>query len=526
VSQVRPKPNRLTADNADGANTEKNSRLPLPSSPPCAKSAVKNSEPEIAAEPPALPRGWANVTIQDVCFLNPGLPLRLSPDADVSFVPMAAASEVGQITSRHIRKFREVAKGYTPFVNDDVLWAKITPCMENGKSAIASDLTNGTGFGSTEFFVLRSNGSILPEFLHRFIRQKRFRTAARKTMNSAVGQARVPKSFLLSSPIPLPPLAEQRRIVARLEALEARSRRARALLAEVPAQLAQARQSLLAAAFRGDLTAEWRNKNQSTESGAALLDRLRTERRKHWETAELRKMRARGKVPIDDTWKSRYVEPSASDCTDLLPATWTWACLIELEEGDRKSGYGVLKPGPHEPTGIRMLKSGQIRHGWVDLSEDYRISAELDAEFAKTRLRGGEVLINLVGASIGRSAVAPAETAGCNLSRAIGMIPVPRQIAVYVQFVLGSPVCQRLIIEKTGGSAQGVLNMEEVRSLAIPLPPEAEQDEIVRRLTAALARLDAAARAHAAAVADLDRLDQSLLARAFSGTLVPQDPAD
>ena len=320
-------------------------------------------------------------------------------------------------------------------------------------------------------------------------------------------------------PIPLPPLLEQRRIVARLEALTARSRRARALLAEVPTQLAQARQSLLASAFRGDLTADWRRSNQPKETGIALLNRLQSERRKNWEASEFQKMCARGRRPKDATWKSHYVEPIVSTCADPLPTTWTWACLIELEEGDRKSGYGVLKPGPHEPTGIRMLKSGQIRHGWVDLSEDYRISPELDTEFAKTRLRGGEVLINLVGASIGRSAVAPAETAGYNLSRAIGMIPVPQKIAVYVQLVLGSPVCQRLIAGKTGGSAQGVLNMEEVRSLEIPLPSEVEQHEIVRRLQSAFARLDAAAAAHTGAVAELDRLDQSLLTRAFSGAL-------
>jgi type I restriction enzyme, S subunit len=519
VSKVRPKPNRLTADNADFADAEKNSRARLPLSAPSAKSAVKSSGPEIEHKPLALPRGWVEVTIGDlVDRLQYGHTAKAIHSGDgPRFLRITDITDEGvdwgrvpgcQIGGSELEKYR-LAEGDIVFARSGSIekaWRVKSP----PDAIFASYLIRG-----------RPLNPQIGEWLSKFIRTRSYLVQI-GAASSGTGMQNVNAKKLSSVRLLLPPSAEQSRIIDRLEALEARSRRARALLAEVPAQLAQARQSLLAAAFRGDLTADWRRSSGANESGSALLDRLRTERRKNWETAELHKMRARGKEPTDYTWKARYVEPGASQCADPLPATWTWACLLELEEGDRKSGYGVLKPGPHEPTGIRMLKSGQVRHGWVDLSEDYRISPGLDAEFAKTRLRGGEVLINLVGASIGRSAVAPPETAGCNLSRAIGMIPVPRQIAVYVQLVLGSPVCQRLIIEKTGGSAQGVLNMEEVRSLAIPLPPETEQHEIVRRLTAALARLDAAARAHAAAVAELDRLDQSLLARAFSGTLVPQ----
>ena len=165
---------------------------------------------------------------------------------------MAAVSEhTGTIVSPQTRKFCEVSKGYTQFRDGDVIWAKITPCMENGKAAVAHNLINGIACGSTEFFVLRSTGAVLPEFIYKFIRQVSYRNAAARSMSGAVGQARVTKNFLLSTPFALPPLAEQRRIVARLEKLAARSRRARAALDDVPPLLAQARQSLLAAAFRG-----------------------------------------------------------------------------------------------------------------------------------------------------------------------------------------------------------------------------------------------------------------------------------
>jgi type I restriction enzyme S subunit len=431
------------------------------------KSVVNSSEPEIVPLSAKLPRGWTNVTIQDVCFLNPGLPVKLSSDADVSFVPMAAASEDGQITSRHVRKYREVAKGYTPFVNGDVLWAKITPCMENGKSAIASDLANGTGFGSTEFFVLRSNGSILPEFLHRFIRQERFRTAARKTMNSAVGQARVPKSFLLSSPIPLPPLAEQRRIVARLEALEARSRRARALLAEVPAQLAQARQSLLAAAFRGDLTAVWRRLHNSPD----------------WQTKQ-----------IEDICIESFYGPRFSD-------------------------------NDYNPAGIPTIRTTDFTaDGSIELLNTPRVMVPAERR-EKFLLRDGDLLVTRTG-SIGKMAIF---RGGYDALASAYLIRFRFNNQVTPDFVfncLCSPKWQALMGLSTTAVTQPNINAEAIRRLPVPLPPLPEQHEIVRRLSAALARLDAAARAHAAAVAELDRLDQSLLARAFSGTLVPQNPDD
>jgi type I restriction enzyme, S subunit len=108
----------------------------------------------------------------------------------------AVDAEKGAITKPEARPFGKVRKGYTSFREDDVIMAKITPCMENGKAAIARALHNGLGFGSTEFHVFRSNGAILPDFLYHFIRQESFRKAAEHEMTGSVGQKRVPASFL------------------------------------------------------------------------------------------------------------------------------------------------------------------------------------------------------------------------------------------------------------------------------------------------------------------------------------------
>lgn len=143
---------------------------------------------------------------------------------------MAAVDETsGTITQRDERALGDVATGYTAFQDGDVLFAKITPCMQNGKSAVARDLVNGIGRGSTEFYILRPGERILADYVHHFVRQKTFRDAAMRSFTGTAGQQRVPRSFMERAEIPLPPFDEQRRIVdilncaASIERLRARA---------------------------------------------------------------------------------------------------------------------------------------------------------------------------------------------------------------------------------------------------------------------------------------------------------------
>jgi len=154
----------------------------------------------------------------------------------VSFVPMAAVSETsGSITDRETRAFADVAKGYTFFEDNDVLFAKITPCMENGKAAIARDLEGGLGAGSTEFYVLRPRGEALPEFVFHFIRRPSFRALCKANFTGSAGQQRIPRSFLENVPFFVPPLDEQRRIVRLLDRAAEIRRRADAARAKARA---------------------------------------------------------------------------------------------------------------------------------------------------------------------------------------------------------------------------------------------------------------------------------------------------
>jgi len=163
-----------------------------------------------------LPESWVEVRLDEICLLNPKLASDERPgnDTKVTFVPMSAVDEsAGVIAKPEVRTYSEVAKGYTGFKEHDVLFAKVTPCMENGKAAIAGPLLNGLGFGSTEFHVLRPTDVVLPEYLFHFIRQPAFRARAASAFVGTGGLQRVPPNFMARVKLPLPTLLEQQRII-------------------------------------------------------------------------------------------------------------------------------------------------------------------------------------------------------------------------------------------------------------------------------------------------------------------------
>ena len=190
---------------------------------------------ELGRALPKLPKNWKWVRLGDVCEINPSKRELASSNGElqVTFIPMSAVDEVtGTIQSPSVRCLEQVKKGYTYFREGDVLFAKITPCMENGKAAIAIDLVNELGFGSTEFHVIRPSIQITAEWVYHYIRRKSFRELAAKSMTGSVGQQRVPDDFLRSVEVPLPPLEEQKRIAARVEEILSRVEQAKKLREE------------------------------------------------------------------------------------------------------------------------------------------------------------------------------------------------------------------------------------------------------------------------------------------------------
>jgi len=232
----------------------------------------KESEPIDTSDLPQLPEGWEWTTFEECCLLNPRHSSDIPLNTLVSFVPMPAIdAELGAITSSETKQLEKVTKGFTHFIEGDVLFAKITPCMENGKTAIAKNLVSGIGCGTTELHVLRPLGGILSEYIYHYIRQQSFRDRAEANMTGTAGQLRVPVDFMKREILPLPPLKEQKEIMNRIQEFFSQ-----AFAIEKSVKIAQAHcekltQSILAKAFRGELVEQ----DPNDEPAEVLLRRIK-----------------------------------------------------------------------------------------------------------------------------------------------------------------------------------------------------------------------------------------------------------
>ena len=215
---------------------------------------------------------WEQCSLSDVCTVNPKkVDTKDLPDElEVSFFPMPALSEIyGEITDPQTRLLKEVRSGFTNFSEGDVVFAKITPCIENGKSAVVGKLVNDIGYGTTEFFVLRCSDRLYNRFLYHLVRDKLFRDKAKAVMAGAVGQQRVPKRYLETYKLNLPKFNEQREIVRILDGSFVKEQQSQEAAEAVLDQIDLMKKSILARAFRGELGTN----DPSEESAVELLKR-------------------------------------------------------------------------------------------------------------------------------------------------------------------------------------------------------------------------------------------------------------
>jgi type I restriction enzyme, S subunit len=183
---------------------------------------------------------------------------KLSENDLVSFLPMEDLNVLAhEIKSTRERILKEVVSSYTYFANDDVLLAKITPCFENGKIGIVTKLTNGVGFGSSEYVVFRSDGKIIPEYLYYFLSRNTFRKEGRTRMTGAVGHKRVSKDFIEEYTISFPKsIKEQQIIVDRFNQLSVETKKLETMYKQKMNDLEELKKSILQKAFNGELTAK------------------------------------------------------------------------------------------------------------------------------------------------------------------------------------------------------------------------------------------------------------------------------
>ena len=341
--------------------------------------------------------------------------------------------------------------------------------------------------------------AFVPEYIFYYLR-----SARDQVLEKAIGSAQphINKRIVDDFTVPLAPLGEQRRIVAKLKTLLGKLDSCEERLGKIPRLLKRFRQSVLAAACSGRLTADWREQNPEVEDAARLIAKVRAPR------------------------QARFQDTSVRDDLDLaeLPDTWAWTNLRFLLSPSEAFCYGVVQPGENDPAGAFLIRAGDLAAGRVDTSALRRIPLSVHHDYRRAQLTGGEILVTVVGAGIGETAIAQPECAGFNIARAVAKLPVREFSARYVHLWLSTSRALHWMKGDSREVARPTLNLEQLQTLPVPIPPLAEQDEIVRRVDQLFAcQIEAR---FAKAQAHVDKLTQSILAKAFSGELVPQDPND
>ena len=444
-----------------------------------------------------IPKAWRWVTLDELGTTK----IRNDVDDDtlVSFVPMTLISaKYGVPAQSEERSWREVKKGFTHFAEGDVVMAKITPCFENAKSAVMRNLVNGVGAGTTELLVFRGETKIiLPEFVLIYLKTRGFISRGEPRMTGSAGQKRVPRDYFAGSPFPLPPLAEQKRIVAkvdelmalcdRLEAQQqerdeqasalARASLARFAEAHTPANLnllfhksysissVELRKSILTMAVHGKLVSHDTNDEPASQQ---------------LETIQKKKAALIQKQEIKKGEPSRPIDPDEVD--HKIPESWVWVRLVDICE--------LITDGTHQTpkyteTG-RIFLSAQNVKPFRFMPEKHRFVSEDDYQgYVKSRKpERGDILLTRVGAGIGEAATINQDLdfaiyVSLGLVRPVRGFVFPDYITLWLNSPDGTEKSNRNTYGK--GVSQGNLNLSLIRNFLVPLPPLAEQRRIVAK---------------------------------------------
>ncbi|WP_417692983.1 restriction endonuclease subunit S [Pseudomonas sp.] len=330
--------------------------------------------------------------------------------------------------------------------------------------------------------------------------------------SSGTTRKRIARGKLSEIKLPIPPVSEQRRIAQKLEELLAKVNVLTLRVNAIPALLKRFRQSVLTAAISGQLTEEWRGLGTMRSDARELHQRIRNAH-----AAE--GGHARGNAS-DPTEEAHNLSP------DDLPDCWVIAELRDVCVPGRPITYGILKPGPELDEGIPYIRVADFPGNKLSMINIKKTSTEIDQKFKRARLLAGDLLLSIRG-SVGRLIKIPSELEGANITQDTARLSIsPMVSADFVYWALLANETQERMKNATRGVAVRGINIGDVRALQIPLPSFEEQTEIVRRVEQLLDLATQLEIKVASAKKHTDYLTQSILAKAFRGELVPQDPND
>lgn len=458
--------------------------------------------------PYELPEGWNWSRLVELGTINP----RNEADdtTDAAFIPMPLISDkYGVLPNFEVRPWKDIRKGFTHFAEGDVALAKITPCFQNGKSAVFERLPNGIGAGTTELHVFRPLGNtLIPKYVWLYLKSPRFLSEGETKMTGTAGQKRVPKMYFEGNPFPLPPLTEQKRIVSKVDELMAlcdeleerqkkrdevrvsvnaaclhemtsselkiskkgwiRTRNHFDLLYETPDNVAALRQAILQLAVMGKLVPQ----NPKDEPASVLLEKI---------AAEKEILIEEGKIK-----RSKRLQPiETNEILYDLPKGWEWVRLGNLQEFI--NGY-AFPSADYVDDGIGIIRIGDLQNGQVSTVEMKRVpSSYLDTLDEKFQVKLDNLLIAMSGATTGKLAFnRTSET--FLLNQRVGKFNLFFIENNYACFFLSTRIQENLRI--SAGSAIPNLSTIQINNMCFPLPPLAEQKRIVKKVDELMALIN------------------------------------
>ncbi|MDE4907217.1 restriction endonuclease subunit S [Methanogenium marinum] len=445
--------------------------------------------------PYELPEKWVWTKLQNIGTINPRNQ-DISDDLETSFIPMPYISEkYGIPPISDVKNWSEIKSGYTHFGENDVVLAKITPCFQNGKSAHIINLKNGIGAGTTELHVFRGFWNQLnPKYVLLYLKSPNFILGGIPKMTGSAGQKRIPKDYFAGNPFPIPPLAEQHRIVERVDTLmklcdelEVRQnteseRRRMLLLSSLNAifdtkepdgaatareilhdkfdllfddkkSIAELRKTILQLAVQGRLVEQ----NPEDELASVLLEKIQVEKARLVKEGKIKKQKALPPVDLDEVPYD-------------LPEGWVWTRLGELIE--LISGQHIQKSDYYDfPQGIPYIT------GPIDFGEKYPIISKW-TDKPKTISKKNNILVTVKGAGLGKNNLVNLQELA--ISRQLMALNCIKVDYKYIFILIKSKY--NYFQKKGVGIAIPGICRDDVTFIILPLPPLTEQHRIVERV--------------------------------------------
>lgn len=421
-----------------------------------------------------IPDSWEWTRVGSVTVINPKN--KIDDDLDVAFIPMPCIAD--GFRNQHtfeIKKWKEIKKGYTHFADRDIGVAKITPCFQNRKSVVFRGLKNGYGAGTTELSVIRVvNNTLIREFLLWFFKTDYFISNGMKSFTGTAGQQRIHKDFLSTFLIPLPPLAEQMRIVAKIEELlpyidryEQAWSNLEVFNKRFPGDM---RKSILQMAIQGKLVEQYPEEGTAEE----LYQQIQAEKQLLIKAGTIKKQKPLPEITEDE----RPFE---------IPEGWIWTKL-----GDISWFFDAGKSPNCEKKNVSgnewgVISTTAIQLGFFDEIQNKILPSNYEVK-SNMQVKTGDILITRAGPTnrTGIACLVKKIRFNLILSDKTLRINMTDQYVCkdFIIMVLNSPQIRQLIIELMSGMDKQQVNIsqDKYKTVLIPLPPLAEQKRIVAKL--------------------------------------------